>query len=105
MEKFLINFDYAKLIPTKNLLTLREGKLIHFLQKKIRNSEKTVSENQCSKRDSNSHGHFCPKDFKSFVSTIPPFERPWSGKRDSNSRPQPWQGCALPTELFPQINK
>ena len=28
-----------------------------------------------------------------------------SGKRDSNSRPQPWQGCALPTELFPQANK
>ena len=27
--------------------------------------------------------------------------RTWSGKRDSNSRPQPWQGCALPTELFP----
>ena len=26
-----------------------------------------------------------------------------SGKRDSNSRPQPWQGCALPTELFPRI--
>lgn len=26
----------------------------------------------------------------------------WSGKRGSNSRPQPWQGCALPTELFPQ---
>ena len=25
----------------------------------------------------------------------------WSGKRDSNSRLQPWQGCALPTELFP----
>ena len=29
----------------------------------------------------------------------------WSGKRDSNSRPQPWQGCALPTELFPQISE
>ena len=30
-----------------------------------------------------------PKDFKSFVSTIPPFEHPFkeSGKRDSNSRP------------------
>ncbi len=28
---------------------------------------------------------------------------PESGKRDSNSRPQPWQGCALPTELFPQM--
>ena len=27
----------------------------------------------------------------------------WSGRRDSDSRPQPWQGCALPTELLPQI--
>ena len=26
----------------------------------------------------------------------------WSGKPGSNRRPQPWQGCALPTELFPQ---
>ena len=26
-----------------------------------------------------------------------------SGKRDSNPRPQPWQGCALPTELFPHV--
>src|SRR6186997_2204385 len=26
-----------------------------------------------------------------------------SGKRDSNPRPQPWQGCALPTELFPHL--
>ncbi len=25
----------------------------------------------------------------------------WSGKRGSNSRPRPWQGRALPTELFP----
>ena len=24
-----------------------------------------------------------------------------SGKRDSDSRPRPWQGRALPTELFP----
>ncbi len=29
----------------------------------------------------------------------------WSGKRDSNSRPQPWQGCALPAELFPHLVK
>ena len=29
----------------------------------------------------------------------------WSGKRDSNSRPRPWQGRALPTELFPQCFK
>ena len=27
----------------------------------------------------------------------------WSGKRDSNPRHQPWQGCALPTELFPRL--
>ena len=33
-----------------------------------------------------------------------PFLKKWSGKRVSNSRPQPWQGCALPTELFPHFN-
>ena len=27
----------------------------------------------------------------------------WSGRRVSNSRPQPWQGCALPTELLPRF--
>ena len=25
----------------------------------------------------------------------------WSGRPGSNRRPQPWQGCALPTELLP----
>src|SRR2546429_7964052 len=30
---------------------------------------------------------------------VRPSER---GKRDSNPRPQPWQGCALPTELYPR---
>src|SRR5438876_11496647 len=34
--------------------------------------------------------------------TAPPRVAMESGKRDSNSRPQPWQGCALPTELFPR---
>ena len=34
---------------------------------------------------------------------IPPLRHLFkSGKRDSNSRPRPWQGRALPTELFPQ---
>ena len=37
--------------------------------------------------------------------TFASFFEIWSGKRVSNSRPQPWQGCALPTELFPQRNK
>ena len=27
----------------------------------------------------------------------------WSGKRDSNPRPRPWQGRALPAELFPRM--
>ena len=27
----------------------------------------------------------------------------WSGRRGSNPRPQPWQGCALPTELLPHL--
>jgi hypothetical protein len=31
-----------------------------------------------------------------------PFSPYWSGRRVSNSRPQPWQGCALPTELLPR---
>jgi hypothetical protein len=30
------------------------------------------------------------------------FSEIWSGRRVSNSRPQPWQGCALPTELLPR---
>ncbi len=34
------------------------------------------------------------------LAALPSFE---SGKRDSNPRPQPWQGCALPTELFPPV--
>jgi hypothetical protein len=33
-----------------------------------------------------------------FITTIC---KRWSGRRVSNSRPQPWQGCALPTELLP----
>jgi hypothetical protein len=32
----------------------------------------------------------------------PPFANEvWSGRRDSNPRPQAWKACALPTELLP----
>ena len=34
---------------------------------------------------------------------MPLFVQDVSGKRDSDPRPQPWQGCALPTELFPRF--
>ena len=40
--------------------------------------------------------HLGPPDW-----ALPGLRNLWSGKRVSNSRPQPWQGCALPTELFP----
>src|SRR6056297_2848040 len=56
-------------------------------------------------RDLNPHSHCWPLDFKSNASTS---SATWalkkkSEKRDSNPRPQPWQGCALPTELFSLI--
>ncbi len=35
------------------------------------------------------------------TSLAKPLLKRWSGRRGSNSRPQPWQGCALPTELLP----
>ena len=36
---------------------------------------------------------------------LPLFAEKWSGKSVSNRRPQPWQGCALPTELFPHFTE
>ncbi len=79
----------------------------------------------CPGRESNPYSQR-PRDFKSLVSTnfttragaaicfAPRYEkgkatgafpfRIWSGRRVSNSRPQPWQGCALPTELLPRIS-
>ena len=39
----------------------------------------------------------------SFLESFPgaPRARKWSGRRDSNPRPSPWQGDALPTEPLP----
>ena len=36
------------------------------------------------------HNHSAIQPFLKVLSKL------WSGKRGSNSRPQPWQGCALP---------
>ena len=36
-----------------------------------------------------------------FLKNKKEYKQKKSGKRDSDPRPQPWQGCALPTELFP----
>ena len=52
-------------------------------------------------RESNPSTRFCrPLPDRSATA---PDSREWSGKRDSNSRPRPWQGRALPTELLPLI--
>ena len=42
------------------------------------------------------------RDSKPFL-TLSSFGSLLSGKRDSNSRPRPWQGRALPTELLPHF--
>ena len=44
-------------------------------------------------RESNPHGHYCPRDFKSLVSTISPPRRLWS-RMDLNQRPHN-ASCAL----------
>ncbi len=44
------------------------------------------------------NGQFSSQELKPTYAVFPGI---WSGKGVSNSRPQPWQGCALPTELFP----
>jgi hypothetical protein len=73
-------------------------------------------------RDLNPHEHFCSQDFKSCVSTNSTTRADMflietalrkkallrgalhlSERRDSNPRPRPWQGRALPTELLSQL--
>ena len=49
------------------------------------------------------HGHSANAPLSAVPSGDPDLQI-WSGKRDSNSRPRPWQGRALPTELFPHFS-
>ena len=44
------------------------------------------------------------RNFRYKKSTLWCYLLKWSGKRGSNSRPRPWQGRALPTELFPHLS-
>ena len=52
------------------------------------------------------HGHRRGSSKEALTKTTAPYTKKadrsllLSEKRDSNPRPQPWQGCALPTELF-----
>ena len=58
----------------------------------------------CRGRGSNPHGGHPPQDFKSCASACSATPachiENWSGRRDSNPRPQPWQGCILPLNYF-----
>ena len=67
-------------------------------------------QNLCPEQDSNLHASR-HTHLKRARLPIPPLglhhlnlsKKHWSGKRDSNSRPRPWQGRALPTELLPPL--
>ena len=50
-------------------------------------------------RESNPHSLNGNRILSPACLPVPP-PRQLSERRDSNSRPQPWQGCALPTELL-----
>ncbi len=54
-------------------------------------------------RELNPHGRNVHRILSPACLPIPPPRRVWSEKRDSNPRPRPWQGRALPTELFSQL--
>ena len=45
----------------------------------------------------------CTIKLSLFVLEIVWVQNTWSGKRDSDPRPPPWQGGALPTELLPPL--
>src|SRR5580704_5459330 len=68
----------------------------------------------CPRQELNLHPTCVGRDFKSLASTSSATRAKMknsisgdgilSGRRGSNPRPQPWQGCALPTELLPHRN-
>ena len=47
-----------------------------------------------------SKGYYCVLSSRGII-----YKDKMSGKRDSDSRPRPWQGRALPTELLPHYNR
>ena len=58
----------------------------------------------CPEQDSNLHTSRHAHLKRTRLPIPPSGQKKRSGKRDSNSRPRPWQGRALPTELLPQVN-
>src|SRR3954469_18174162 len=59
----------------------------------------------CREPESNRYGSHLPQDFKSCASASSATPaRVWSGRRDSNPRPPPWQGGVLPLNYFRIVN-
>src|SRR4051812_48058457 len=59
----------------------------------------------CRGPESNRYGSHLPQDFKSCASASSATPAIWSGRRDSNPRPPPWQGGVLPLNYFRIILK
>ena len=77
----------------------------HYIDCYFLYCEKNFSrkKNWCRGPESNRYGSHLPQDFKSCASAssaTPALCEKWSGRRDSNPRPQPWQGCILPLNYF-----
>ncbi len=98
---------FVETMCTSSLLHTVFSQTYFVTAEKRRTADNTsiISRPSYPKRDLNPHSHHWPRDFKSLVSTDSTIRASYSknksGKRDSNSRPRPWQGRALPTELLP----
>ena len=119
------NYSYLMAFPTISLVNLT---LFGLNPRGVVDSVQFQGPSQCKKpleekssrgflypgRDLNPHGRNVHRILSPACLPIPPPGRTTkqrkrllsapciclSEKRDSNPRPQPWQGCALPTELF-----
>ncbi len=67
---------------------------VEMITAAARGSQRVIMESRNAKRTRRSFLRSLQPKLQCYV---------WSGKRDSNSRPRPWQGRALPTELFPRL--
>ena len=71
------------------------------LKKRVFPSKYPGASLMCPEQDSNLHTSRHAHLKRTRLPIPPSGQKKRSGKRDSNSRPRPWQGRALPTELFP----
>ena len=73
---------------------------IRFTRGKLKEKGSSCDKPLYLGRESNPHSFNRNRILSPACLPVPPPRQLWSEKRDSNSRPQPWQCCALPTELL-----